>query len=62
MSYFWVRCEIPSEPRRASPQDSNTAPVMLPVVPVGPSEDEVVRPIAEASRAFYQELLELAEG
>lgn len=34
--------------------------ISLPVVPVGPPEDAVVRRIAEASRAFYQELLELA--
>jgi hypothetical protein len=33
--------------------------ISLPVVPVGPSEEEVVRRIAEASRAFYQELLEV---
>ncbi len=33
--------------------------VSLPVVRVGPPEAEVVRRIAEASRAFYQELLEL---
>jgi hypothetical protein len=33
--------------------------ISLPVVPVGPSEEQVVRRIAEASRAFYQELLEL---
>jgi hypothetical protein len=35
--------------------------VSLPVVRVGPPEDEVVRRIGEASRALYQELLELAE-
>ena len=34
--------------------------ISLPVVRVGPPEPEVVRRIAEASRAFYQELLELA--
>jgi hypothetical protein len=34
--------------------------VSLPVVRVGPPEHEVVRRIAEASRALFQELLELA--
>lgn len=34
--------------------------ISLPVVPVGPSEEQVVRRIAEASRAFYQEMLDLA--
>ena len=34
--------------------------ISLPVVRVGPPEDEVVRRIAAASRAFYQELLELS--
>lgn len=33
--------------------------ISLPVVAVGPSEEEVVHRIAEASRAFYQDLLEL---
>jgi hypothetical protein len=33
--------------------------ISLPVVPVGPSEERVIRRIAEASRAFYQELLDL---
>lgn len=33
--------------------------VSLPVVRVGPPEEEIVRRIAEASRAFYQELLEV---
>lgn len=33
--------------------------ISLPVVRVGPPESEVVRRIGEASRAFYQELLEL---
>jgi protein involved in polysaccharide export with SLBB domain len=33
--------------------------ISLPVVRVGPPEAEVVRRIGEASRAFYQELLEL---
>jgi hypothetical protein len=40
---------------------SRSGAISLPVVGVGPSEDEVVRRIGEASRAFYQELLELAE-
>jgi hypothetical protein len=35
--------------------------VSLPVVRVGPSEQTIVRRIAEASLAFYQELLELTE-
>ncbi len=35
--------------------------VSLPVVRVGPPEPEVVRRIAEAARAFYQELLELSD-
>ena len=35
--------------------------ISLPVVRVGPPEREVVRRIAEASLAFYQELLELGE-
>lgn len=34
--------------------------ISLPVVRVGPPEEEVVRRIAAASRAFYQELLELS--
>jgi hypothetical protein len=38
---------------------SRSGMISLPVVPVGPSEEQVVRRIAEASRAFYQELLEL---
>ena len=33
--------------------------VCLPVVPVGPPEDVVVRRIGEASLALYQDLLEL---
>jgi hypothetical protein len=33
--------------------------VSLPVVRVGPGEDAIVARIADASRAFYQELLEL---
>jgi hypothetical protein len=33
--------------------------ISLPVVAVGPSEEQVVRRIGEASRAFYQELLDL---
>lgn len=33
--------------------------VSLPVVKAGPGEDAIVRRIAEASLAFYQELLEL---
>jgi hypothetical protein len=33
--------------------------VCLPVVPVGPPEDVVVRRIAEASLVLYQDLLEL---
>ncbi len=32
--------------------------VSLPVVPVGPSFDEVVRRVGEASLALYQELLD----
>jgi hypothetical protein len=39
---------------------SRSGVISLPVVPVGPSEEHVVRRIGEASRAFYQELLELA--
>ena len=35
--------------------------VSLPVVRVGPPEAEVVRRIGAAARAFYQDLLELAE-
>lgn len=35
--------------------------ISLPVVRVGPPEAEVVRRIGEASRAFYQELLEVDE-
>jgi hypothetical protein len=38
---------------------SRSGVISLPVVPVGPSEKEVVQRIAEASRAFYQELLEV---
>jgi hypothetical protein len=34
--------------------------VSLPVVPAGPSEQEVVQRIGEASLALYQELLELS--
>lgn len=34
--------------------------VSLPVVAAGPSEQEVVRRIGEASLALYQELLELS--
>ena len=34
--------------------------VSLPVVRVGPGEDAIVRRIAEASLALYQELLELS--
>jgi hypothetical protein len=37
---------------------SRSGAISLPVVRVGPPEDEVVRRIATASRAFYQELLE----
>jgi hypothetical protein len=37
---------------------SRSGAISLPVVRVGPPEDEVVRRIAMASRAFYQELLE----
>jgi hypothetical protein len=33
--------------------------VCLPVVPVGPPQDAIVRRIADASLALYQELLEL---
>jgi hypothetical protein len=40
---------------------SRSGAISLPVVRVGPSEDEVVRRIGKASRAFYQELLELSE-
>lgn len=38
---------------------SRSGAISLPVVPVGPPERDVVRRIAEASLAFYQELLEL---
>jgi hypothetical protein len=38
---------------------SRTGVISLPVVPAGPSEAQVVQRIGEASRAFYQELLEL---
>jgi hypothetical protein len=38
---------------------SRSAVISLPVVPLGPSEERVVQRIGEASRAFYQELLEL---
>lgn len=44
--------------------DVNISPagvVSLPVVPVGPAEDEVVRRIGAASLALYQELLEVSE-
>ena len=37
---------------------SRSGAISLPVVAVGPPEDEVVLRIATASRAFYQELLE----
>jgi hypothetical protein len=33
--------------------------VWLPVVPVGPGREEIVRRIGEASLALYQDLLEL---
>ena len=33
--------------------------ISLPVVPVGPCEEEIVRRIGAASLALYQELLEL---
>lgn len=33
--------------------------VSLPVVPIGPSQDRVIRRIGNASPAFYQELREL---
>jgi hypothetical protein len=36
--------------------------VSLPVVPVGPPEDEVTRRVARASLIFFQELLELEGG
>jgi hypothetical protein len=39
---------------------SRTGNISLPVVRVGPPEEEVVRRIAAASLAFYQELLEVA--
>ena len=35
--------------------------VSLPVVRAGPSEEEIIRRIGEASRDFYQELLELQD-
>lgn len=38
---------------------TRTGVVCLPVVPVGPSEPEVVERIGRASLAFFQELLEL---
>jgi hypothetical protein len=40
---------------------SRSGTIWLPVVPVGPSEGQVVRRIGEASRALYQELLELTQ-
>jgi hypothetical protein len=36
--------------------------ISLPVVGVGPGEEAIVRRIAEASLALYQELLELRSG
>lgn len=38
---------------------SRAGVVSLPVVPIGPTEDRVIRRIGNASLAFYQELLEL---
>ena len=40
---------------------SRNGVVWLPVVPVGPPEEAIIRRIAQASLAFYQELLELAD-
>jgi hypothetical protein len=40
---------------------SRTGVVSLPVVRVGPPEAKIIRRIAQASLAFYQELLELAD-
>ena len=39
---------------------SRQGAIFLPVVPVGPPEAEVIRRIAAASLAFYQELLDLS--
>jgi hypothetical protein len=39
---------------------SRSAVISLPVVRVGPPEERIVQRIGEASRAFYQELLELS--
>lgn len=39
---------------------SRHAVISLPIVRVGPSEDQIVQRIGRASLAFYQELLDLA--
>jgi hypothetical protein len=41
---------------------SQTGVISLPVVRVGPCEEEIQRRIGEASLAFYQELLDLGTG
>lgn len=41
---------------------SRAGVISLPVVPVGPPEEEVARRVARASLIFFQELLELEAG
>jgi hypothetical protein len=47
--------------RELSVNVSQRGVVWLPVVPVGPSEDRVVRRIGEASLSLYQEILDLED-